>query len=330
MAFARSPSYRRGVLAAAALAGAVSHGACGGTASLDFPGAEDGGEAGPASPSVCPRAGEVSCGGKCTPLRTDPANCGGCAVVCGGSTPLCNLGECAASCSVGLTACNGGCVDLARDVHDCGACGAVCAESQSCTGGRCVCPVGAVPCGGACVETAVDASNCGGCGIVCSGATPLCNGGGKCAAACGAGLSACKGSCIDTTSSTKHCGGCNQRCAGDELCSGATCSCPPGQIFCSGICVTVSSSKCGTSCSPPTVACGPTGCVDTSDDTHNCGGCSVKCPSGGTCSAGMCACSAPFSACSGVCVDTRSDPLHCGSCAPCGANLQCRGGRCLP
>jgi hypothetical protein len=38
-------------------------------------------------------AGLTDCGGRCTDLRTDPTNCGGCNVVCF-STDRCNGGLC--------------------------------------------------------------------------------------------------------------------------------------------------------------------------------------------------------------------------------------------
>ena len=58
-------------------------------------------------------------------------------------------------------------------------------------------------------------------------------------------------------------------------------------------------------------------CANTAIDPFNCGSCGRPCAMGQTCSAGNCACAAPFSACGpgGLsCVLTQTDVTNCGSC----------------
>ena len=56
------------------------------------------------------------------PTDADPANCGGCGVVCPakpGFHATCSASKCGAECNTGLTLCNGTCVDLTTDLHNC-------------------------------------------------------------------------------------------------------------------------------------------------------------------------------------------------------------------
>lgn len=254
-----------GRLATVALVGAALAAACGGTSSLDFPGTDSGlggaDDGGPAR--FCLLEGETTCEGRCTPLRSDPTNCGGCGISCGGQTPLCNVGSCSSSCNPELTVCKSGCVDLATDVHDCGACGATCAESQSCTGGQCMCAGGSMACAGACVDARTDASNCGACGVVCKGSTPFCSQG-FCTASCVADLTACDRACVDTLTSARNCGACNRPCLASATCSAGTCSCAANLTSCAGQ------------------------CVDTRTNAAHCGGCDLPCATGLACRGGRC------------------------------------------
>lgn len=68
----------------------------------------------------------------------DQNNCGGCGIVCGGLTPLCDRGTCSARCPSGWGACRGGCYDLSRDGENCGACGRACPISRTCQLGECL------------------------------------------------------------------------------------------------------------------------------------------------------------------------------------------------
>jgi hypothetical protein len=87
--------------------------------------------------------------------------------------------------------------------------------------------------------------------------------------------------------------------------------CPAGLIDCGGTCINPLTN--------PTY-CGATGlCV---------GG--VVCPTGGSCTAGVCTCPTGQTNCSGACVDTQTSLTHCGACGTvCTATGQtCSAGKC--
>jgi hypothetical protein len=70
-------------------------------------------------------------------------------------------------------------------------------------------------------------------------------------------------------------------------------------------------------------------CVDPSLDTKNCGGCGVSCGSSQTCASGVCACTAPMSACGSSCVDLLADKSNCATCGHrCGPFQRCVAGKC--
>ena len=63
---------------------------------------------------------EAFCAGQCIDVRVDPQNCGGCDIRCGGQTPFCLDGKCAAvpcddgdaaACASGTTCCGRSCCD---------------------------------------------------------------------------------------------------------------------------------------------------------------------------------------------------------------------------
>jgi hypothetical protein len=85
---------------------------------------------------------------------------------------------------------------------------------------------------------------------------------------------------------------------------GATCS--DLTVCQGGACVCAPQNTCGAAC------------VDKQNDPNFCGGCSVKCPTGGLCQLGMCKCPAGTTACGNACVNTNTDPKNCGGC-----NTQC-------
>jgi hypothetical protein len=157
----------------------------------------------------CPE-GQVDCGEVCVDVQIDPANCGGCGLVCAAGE-TCQSGECVATpteapapepapdpelaaepapatcADQGLTDCAGVCVDPQTDPNNCGVCGTVCASGQ-CAGGLCVetvaeapapagCPEGQADCGGGCIDVVSDPANCGACGNVCA-ADQQCSSGG--------------------------------------------------------------------------------------------------------------------------------------------------------
>lgn len=129
-----------------------------------------------------------------------------------------------------------------------------------------------------------DCPGCGGgsSGMPCS--TPAdCPGGGECAtAACSGGVCG-----LTAVEDGKACSGADG--GAGFTCKGGACECPP-ENMCGG------------------------GCVDTSSDVANCGGCGKACPSGIACVDGACACPNMEVVCGSACVDTSTDAMNCGMC----------------
>ena len=117
--------------------------------------------------------GSTSCGGVCTDLQTDEANCGTCGTACG----------------AGQTCCDGVCTNLQTDEASCGSCGFTCFLGQTC-------------CSGACRSTQTDEANCGTCGHLCVAPAVICLAGDCCrpptlaCAAAGADPTCCSGACL--------------------------------------------------------------------------------------------------------------------------------------
>lgn len=81
-------------------------------------------------------------------------------------------------------------------------------------------------------------------------------------------------------------------------------SCPTGQTLCLG------------------------NCVDSQTDESACGPGCARCPSGGTCVAGVCECPTGLTDCYGTCLDTQTSDANCGGCGQsCGLGT-CTGGGC--
>ena len=85
-------------------------------------------------------APNLVCGGNCTVVDSDRANCGACGAACAGGDSVCNFGKCA--CGIGKDYCDGvGCVlDLMTNFDHCGSCAVACDPNndESCTAGACV------------------------------------------------------------------------------------------------------------------------------------------------------------------------------------------------
>ncbi|MBI4701132.1 MAG: SBBP repeat-containing protein, partial [Deltaproteobacteria bacterium] len=203
------------------------------------------------------------CGSKCVDLQTDPANCGGCGLVCGCSLP-CSLGKCSLSCQGGTTKCGCKCVDTQTDPTNCGGCGKPCAPGEVCSAGACAfaCLGGATKCGSKCVDLQLDPANCGGCGKACAQGE-VCSGG-ACGLACAGGTTKCGSKCVDVANDPASCGGCGKACAQGEVCVQGACKIACGQGL----------TNCGGKC------------ADMQGDAANCGGCGKVCA--GICTAGAC------------------------------------------
>ncbi|HEU4535355.1 MAG TPA: FG-GAP-like repeat-containing protein, partial [Polyangiaceae bacterium] len=295
--------------------------ALGGCGADDTPGS-------PAGPPAACDAASVRCGGRCTQIATDPANCGACGRACaagqaclaGACVDPCPSGACAEVCAPPFEACGAGtCADLRNDPSNCGACGRACPEGDFCAAGACVpragcaAPLTSCDVGGAelCADLRSDPSNCGGCGNACPGGQ-LCAAG-VCATACAPPLSTCfdgaAARCVDLRSDLAHCGQCGQACGAGQACL-------------SGACVATCEGAGGTLCGGA--------CVDLDSDDKNCGACGTPCAAGTSCQGGACepSCPAPQILCGGACLDPRADPANCGACGKACPTGICREGEC--
>lgn len=232
-----------------------------------------------------------------TPLLfNNPANCGGCGVVC----PIppnvlkvnCVGGQCAiVGCSGSFSDCNGvyadGCeTDIASSLQDCGGCGLVCPPRPNaaalCDGGACVmgaCNAGFANCDGieanGCeVDLRTSFANCGSCGNDCTfpKATSACVNGVCVIAGCAANFANCNGiiadGCeVDLRTSPTNCNACGNVCTfpnAAATCVNGVCTlgaCNTGFRNCNGIAAD--------------------GCeVNINTSVTHCGGCGIPCTPG--------------------------------------------------
>ncbi len=251
--------------------------------------------------------GMAMCGLSCIDVSADPENCGTCGNVCGGTTPFCVNGACAATCGSGDIYCAGvGCVDAANDELNCGGCGNDCGSAGTCNSGVCMCTPGPgiLMCGVQCADVSVDVNHCGSCFNDCNANET-----------CVSGVCVCDnpafmncGGCVDTMVDPDHCGTCATNCNDVQMCQGSTCV-----------------------CRTPLIA-GPGGCVDPTSDPAACGATAEVC-AGATpiCQDGVCvaSCTGGHDLCNGDCVNTETHPLHCGGCGnACNADDVCVNGDC--
>ncbi len=183
-------------------------------------------------------------------------------------------------------------------------------------------------CSGICVDVGQDPGNCGLCGIAC--ASGICAAGptsatvclpaqpdSDCLATCPTNTVCVDGSCVES--------GCQNPSTTADLCAASD-----GHVGMCCIGVLIPS------------------CADLASDPANCGGCGFVCPSGQTCSGGVCSGTPPncglgrigafcdldagpsFVCCPGIgCTDTATDDSNCGLCGiQCAAGQSCNAGAC--
>jgi hypothetical protein len=216
--------------------------------------------------AVGPNVPGTCCGGRCTSVTEDPANCGQCKNDCGGA--LCLGGACQA---VEQSGCRPACAP--GEVCFLGQClGPVCGERRSSCNSLVAHTGPLVACDPPCPST--DGCFQG----LCVG--PVCQDSVFCAALDGRlGLCCPDGSCIDLANDPDNCGGCGVHCNGQACvqgaCLGAACNFSNQGIFC------------GSPGDTSSICCG-TACVDSAIDPANCGMCGHTCPTGMTCQSGRC------------------------------------------
>ncbi len=83
-------------------------------------------------------------------------------------------------------------------------------------------------------------------------------------------------------------------------------------------------------CTDPSLTyCGSWSCLDTMNDTSNCGGCGVTCAYGALCTGGVCVCPSGRFHCGATCADLLTDGRNCGTCGVvCPIPGSCVRGRC--
>ncbi len=110
--------------------------------------------------------GLTDCGGSCVNVAADPAHCGSCSTLCGGTangSSTCVGAQCGVSCDAGYHACQGACVSAASTAScgtSCVACATPPNANPTCNGVACdfTCSAGYKRSGAACVS--IDTSSC--------------------------------------------------------------------------------------------------------------------------------------------------------------------------
>jgi len=266
----------------------------------------------------------ISCNGILTDTMADPANCGGCGLVCPDGT--CVMGTCRNQsgrmerpCGLLEILCNGACTDIMFNTSHCGNCTHACGPDDGC-------------CSGVCTNFTLS-SNCGGCGIPCGGGSARCDRG-RCVCTDTDEVLCPLGYCRNLREDSRDCGACGNRCAGGESCCNGICNDFQEDDFNCG--------ECGAACTG-TMICERGRCIDTEYSDANCGGPGIWCRSTERCCEGQCrdlsapatcgscsnACPEGDICCDGTCTASLTDDLNCGTCGnTCTGGDGCCNGAC--
>jgi hypothetical protein len=261
----------------------------------------------------------------------------------GSTGDLCAFGD-----NITGNCCNGACVDLSEDPLNCTQCGRKCPSSSPLcqpTGlygappVECLIAPGAAscspPCAGGqfCVQGACLPTTCTVNGGVCQAAN------GEPGVCCGSRTGGGGTTCAALFSDPLNCGACGVSCNGGTctqgICSTTPAQCAPGH----------NGQFCNLDAGFQYACCSGAGCVDTSSDLRNCGGCNNACLPMQSCVGGNCyalSCTPATErdtclddagtsghCCSSSCIHGETDPLNCGGCGiVCDAGMSCVNSSC--
>jgi hypothetical protein len=239
-------------------------------------------------------AGTCSANGCASDGKCDGAN--GCRKTPSGTscgTAMCSVSNTGVVSYTSASACDGSGNCPAGSKGDCG--GFSCASGSTCKTTCSVdndCAAGLHCETGACKPDCKSQSDCG--------SNSICMN--KRCASCGTGTKACNNFCVNTSNDKNNCGTCGMICSGStSLCSGGSCKCTQnGDCGTNGVCNNGACISCGSM-----TACGAA-CVNTQNDSSNCGSCQTMCAAGQSCSRGKCACALGAAGC-GKCLGWNFD-----------------------
>jgi hypothetical protein len=266
----------------------------------------------------------------CETDLSSPSHCGGCAIKCNASDPLCipwGPGHtCAASCPGATpTNCSGTCTNLTTDPKNCKTCGNQCPApangTATCTAAVCghTCNVGYVPCGDSCIAVGTCCTNADctlplTCPVV--GQPCACPSGQKWCASSGSyiasGSCCTAGDCSTTVANASpscSLGVCGYTCNGGYRACNSGCI-PSGQCCSSGDCPSVtngtpvcSGGNCSFTCNATFMKCGSL-CIGAGQCCMNTDCSTTVANATPLCNAGTCTfqCDATFHRCGGACI----------------------------